>query len=345
MSYLLEYTFPRKNSILACGSKKKRMKIAVIILNYNGKSDTLACLESLQTVVGDGYTTETIVVDNASSDDSVARIREQFPEVTLLTNQQNLGFSEGNNVGIRHAFKTQADYILLLNNDTTVDGYFFREILEAEKTIGKSVVMGPKIYFSPGREFHKDRYKTEEQGNVIWYAGGKIDWDNVIASHRGVDEVDRGQYNELGKTQFVSGCALFAPRVIFETVGLFDMKLYLYYEDVDFCKRAQKKGYDLYYVPAAKLWHKNAASSGGSGSELQVYYQTRNRLLIGMRYAPWKTKLALMREATLLLMSGTPTQRYAVGDFLRKKYGPRDTGTFKMPDFRRYLPGNTKKNP
>ena len=321
------------------------MKIAVIILNYNGKEDTLTCLESLQKVVGDGYTTETIVVDNASGDDSVVEIQEKYPEVKLLINPQNLGFSEGNNVGIRHALTNQADYILLLNNDTTVDGYLFRELLVAEKTIDKSAVMGPKIYFSSGREFHKDRYKPEELGQVLWYAGGKIDWDNVIASHRGVDEVDRGQFNELGKTQFVTGCALFAPRVIFETVGLFDAKLYLYYEDVDFCKRAQKKGYDLYYIPGAKVWHKNAVSSGGSGSDLQVYYQTRNRLLIGMRYAPWKTKLALMREATLLLMSGTPTQRYAVGDFLRKKYGPRDTGTFKMPDFRRYLPGGTKKTP
>ncbi len=116
---------------------------------------------------------------------------------------------------------------------------------------------------------------------------------------------------------------MFVRSEVFNKIGLFDTKLHLYYEDLDLCKRAQSKGFEIYYVPKAIVWHSNAATAGGSGSKLQSYYITRNRLLIGMRYATWRAKLALFREAATMILKGTKEQKQAVGDFLRKKYGKR----------------------
>ena len=307
----------------ALRSSLNNMKIGIVVLNYNGKIDTLACLDSITNLDADGFEINTVVVDNASSDDSVTAIRAAYPNLTVIINQENLGFAGGNNVGIRELLKRQMDFILILNNDTKLAKICLSELLKAAENEKRGGVFGPKIYFSPGREFHKQKYHKRDEGKIIWYAGGKIDWANLLASHRGVDEVDVGQYQEMIKTQFVTGCALFVRSTVFKNVGLFDAKLYLYFEDIDFCKRAQKKNWDIWYVPKAILWHNNAGSTGGAGSDLQTYYFTRNRLLIGMRYAPWKTKLALFREATRMLMKGNRTQKQAVGDFLRKKYGRR----------------------
>lgn len=297
-------------------------KIAVIILNYNGFADTHECLRSLTTVKRTGLQLLTVVVDNASKESPEILVCE-FPEVTLLKNSTNLGYAEGNNVGIREALKHNADFVLILNNDTVVDQYCFIELLKASDQKPSGGIFGPKIYFYKGREFHKSRYKKNESGKVFWYAGGRIDWDNVLVSHRGVDEVDHGQYDTLTKTPFMSGCAMFVRRDVFEKIGLFDNKLYLYYEDLDFCKRAEKNGIGSWYVPKATIWHKNAGTAGGSGSDLQSYYMTRNRLLIGIRYAPFKSKLALLKEGVTLLMKGTSTQKEAVKDFLTGNYGAR----------------------
>lgn len=300
------------------------MKIGIVILNFNGTKFLGETLDSVKKLRTNSFDIETIVVDNASTDTSfIEDIHKNYHWVHLIQNTQNLGFSEGNNVGIREALKRGAEYVLILNNDTILDSQMLTSLVSFAEKEPKGGIFGPKIYFAPGFEFHKDRYLEKQKGNVIWYAGGKIDWDNVLASHRGVDEVDEGQYDVVIKTPFVTGCALFVRREVFEKVGWFDPKLYLYYEDLDFCKRASLKGFEIYYVPQAKLWHKNAQTAGGPGSDLQSYYITRNRLLIGVRYAPWKIKLALFREASRLMIWGTLTQKQAVGDFLRKKFGKR----------------------
>lgn len=299
------------------------MKVAVIILNFNGGEVTLDCLNSFNNHASMNFQLDVIIVDNASTDDSVNSIKKKYPEITVLQNKTNLGFSEGNNVGIQYALNGGADYFFILNNDTILSKNCLNELVEVAQKEKKGGIFGPKIYFAAGFEFHKERYKLHDLGKVLWYAGGKVDWDNVLASHRGVDEVDSGQYDLQIKTPFVTGCAMFVRREVFETVGFFDPKFFLYYEDVDFCKRVAQKGWDILYVPTSTLWHKNAQTAAGSGSDIQSYYITRNRLLIGMRYAPWKAKMALFKEASVLVFLGSLTQKQAVGDFLRKKYGKR----------------------
>ena len=148
-----------------------------------------------------------------------------------------------------------------------------------------------------------------------------MDWKNVIGFHRGVDEVDRGQYDQIEKTDFASGCCMLVKREIFEKVGFLDEKFFLYYEDSDFCERIRRRGYSIIYSPKAILWHKNAGSAGGSGSSLQDYYITRNRMLFGFRYARLRSKLALFKESIKLLAKGRYWQKRGILDFYLGRSG------------------------
>jgi GT2 family glycosyltransferase len=296
-------------------------KVAIIILNWNREKDTLDCLYSIRKLTIKDVFLSIFVVDNNSQDNSVPNIKKQFPEVQITKNAQNLGFTEGNNVGIRQVLENQADYVIILNNDTIVDKDFVNNllcILESENRIG---IVGPKIYFAKGFEFHKNRYKDEEKGKVIWYAGGLIDGNNIICHHRGVDEVDHRQYDRSEETDFVSGCCMAVKKEVFEKIGLFDKKYFMYLEDVDLCQRAKRAGWKITYEPKAVIWHKNAASSGKPGSKVHNYYLARNRLLFGMRYASVRTKLALIKESFFLLIRNLPGERKGIIDFYLRRFG------------------------
>lgn len=298
-------------------------KIAVVIVSYNVKEDLLVCLSSLEELSSTGYQLKIFVVDNASTDGSVQAIKSR--NIILLKSKLNLGFAGGNNLGIKQALVWGADFILVLNPDTVVDKSLTKEFLqkiEADPEIG---IVGPKIYFASGYEFHGDRYNQKEQGKVIWWAGGRIDWDNVMTEHTGVDKVDKGQYNSGGEMETIPGTAMFIRREVFEKVGFFDEKYFLYFEESDFCRRVRKAGFKLWYEPKAIVWHKNAQSSG-VGSGLQDYYITRNRLLFGFKYAPLRSKFNLLKEAVKLVSTGRPWQKRGVLDFLFGRFGQ---GSFK----------------
>ncbi len=296
------------------------ISVAIILVNWNGKKDTLACLESLTKLKTQSASwrtkLKTYVVDNGSTDNSVVAIKKNFSDVEVIEVGENLGFAGGNNVGIRRALEWGADYIWLLNNDTVVDHNALDALLGAfvDKSVG---VAGSKIYFASGHEFHKELYSKENLGHVLWYAGGLIDWQNMYASHRGVDEVDKGQNDKIAETPFITGCSMMIKKQVFEKIGLLDEKFFAYLEDLDFCLRAKQMGYKLVYKPQSILWHKNAGSSG-VGSALHEYYMTRNRLIVGMRYAPVRTKIALIREGIRFIFSGPPIRRKAILDAILK---------------------------
>lgn len=294
-------------------------KISLVIVNWNGSIDTANCLSSVKKMRSPDVKLETVMVDNGSTDGSVARLSQAFPWVTLLALDKNLGFTGGNNTGIRYAMLHKAEYIWLLNNDTMVhpDALKLVEAF-ADSNVG---IAGSKIYFAPGHEYHNDRYTKNELGKVFWYAGGRIDWDNMYASHRGVDEVDAGQYDDAQETPFVTGCSMMIKREVVERIGELDDKFYLYLEDLDYGLRAKAAGYHLVYYPKSVIWHVNAGSSGGAGNPIHDYYITRNRLLVGMRYAPMRTKLALIREAVALAHAGNKEKKKAVHDALFGKWG------------------------
>lgn len=296
-------------------------KIFLIILNYNGGKFILTCLESLRIIRSENFDLSVLVIDNASMDNSVSLIRKKYPKINIIKNRENLGFAEGNNVGIRYALNNGADLVILLNNDTIASTDFIKgltEIFHKDKKIG---IASPKIYFAPGREYHPLRYKLHEQGKVIWYAGGKMDWDNILPRHRGVDEVDNGQYQDIIETDFATGCAMAVKREVFKKIGFLDKKYFLYFEDTDFCQRAKLKGFRCVYSPLSYLWHANAAVTGGSGSNLHRYYQTRNRYLFGFSYGSWRTRFALIREIFRNIFSKEEVIRKATGDFIFGKFG------------------------
>jgi len=195
-------------------------KVTIVIVNWNGIADTVDCLQSVKSMKTPGITLETVVVDNGSTDNSVTVLRNQFSWVTTIALTENLGFTGGNNSGMKYAMLHGADFVWLLNNDTLVRADALRLINAFDNdSVG---IAGSKIYFAPGNEYHKSRYKTSDRGKVFWYAGGRVDWENMYASHAGVDEVDHGQYDKPMKTPFITGCSMMMRREVVETIGFFD---------------------------------------------------------------------------------------------------------------------------
>lgn len=291
------------------------MKIAVITINYNGKKDTLELLDSLAKLRTTDYEFKTIVVDNASSDGSVKEIKKKFPGVDTLQTGDNLGFAGGYNRGIDYATIWGADYFLLINNDCLIkDDNLISELVKTAESDPKIGLVSPKIYFAPGFEFHKNLYGKEDQGRVIWFAGGKFDWNNIGSVHRGIDQVDGGDYTQVEEQEIISGACVLIKKEVFQKVGLFDENYFLYFEDSDLVKRASLAGFKNYYNGQVAIYHK-VSQSTGIGSVLTDYYHTRNRLIFGMRYGSFRTKFALIREAVKLFLLGRPAQRRGILDF------------------------------
>jgi len=294
------------------------MKVFIIVLCWNAKAYISKCLNSLQKLK---EKPEIIVVDNASTDDSVPFLRKNYPKLKILKNEKNLGYAEGNNVGIKYALDHGADFVWIVNPDVTVAPDSLTAFLKAVEKYPRAGIFTPKIYFAPGYEFHQERYSKKEQGKVIWSAGGLMDWANLIGSHRGVDEVDIGQYNSDSLTEFATGATIFIRRKILDQIGLIDPKYFLYYEENDFCQRAKNGGWLVMYVADALAWHSNARATG-IGSPLQDYYISRNRMLFGLRWAPLRTKLALIRNSLFdILIHGRPWQRRGILDFYLMRFG------------------------
>ena len=294
-------------------------KVALVILHFINKKLTDQCLESVENLNMKGLSLQTIVINN-NPRENLENLEEKFTDFVFIKTGKNLGFAGGNNFGIKQALESKTNWVFLINNDTILDKDLVVRLIEAGEADGKIGILGSKIYFAPGFEFRQERYKPNERGKVFWYPGGLIDWQNVLASHRGVDEVDKGQYDEQIETDFVSGCAMFVKSEVFKRIGLLDERYFLYWEDAEFCQRAKKAGYKVVYTPKAKLWHANAGSSAVGGS-LQDYYLTRNRLLFGIKYASLQTKVALIRESMKLLFTGRKWQRIGIRDFYLRKFG------------------------
>jgi GT2 family glycosyltransferase len=240
--------------------------VFIVIVNWNGLADTLECLESLRHLDYPNF--EILLVDNASADNSVETIRDKYPSVRILANSRNLGFTGGNNIGIRHALENGAAYVWLLNNDTIVDPHALSRLVEAAERDRGIGILGSKIYYA-------------SEPDVISFAGASIDWNRGTSSHIGRGEVDRGQYDKLSEVERVSGCSMLVKKEVCDKVGLFDEAFFLFVEDVDWCVRAKRSGFRCVFVPSSVVWHKEGSSirKAEQGS-LFSYYNTRNFLLL-----------------------------------------------------------------
>jgi GT2 family glycosyltransferase len=244
----------------------------IIVLNWNGKSDTLECLDSLSHVAGPSVCV--VVVDNGSGDGSQEAIRRMHPGVTLLETGANLRYAGGNNAGIRHALAGGAEQIMLLNNDTTVDPGFLRAMTETLLSSTLTGIVAPKILYSadPGR---------------LWYAGGIISFWTGTMRHRGIRQTDDGRFDIPCETGYASGCCLLAKRSTVERIGLLDESFYMYSEDADWSMRARRAGLRIMYEPRARVWHKVSVSAGGHLSSFKLRNKFVSNLRFFSRYASW----------------------------------------------------------
>ncbi len=297
--------------------------VSIILVDFNSHKETKECLVSLSKLKATSFNYDVVVVDNASVKPLTQKWVERYhPQAHLVRSQANLGFTGGNNLGVHWAIEQfDSDYVLLLNNDTTVEAEFLNKLMAQAVKFPEQGIITPKIYFYPGREFHKKSYLKEERGKVFWYAGGEVDRRHLDAFHRGVDEVDRGHFDNQIESAFATGCAMFIKREVLEKVGYLDKRYFLYFEDVDFSLRAKKAGYKIGFCPKSVVWHKNAGSSGGSGSSLHQYYQTRNRLLFSLLHGPARAKLTTVKYALRLLFKGDRLEKLAVWHLVTGKFG------------------------
>ncbi|MFQ5630833.1 MAG: glycosyltransferase family 2 protein [bacterium] len=251
--------------------------VYTLIVNWNGKEDTLACLESLQKISYKNY--KITVIDNASTDGSVQAIAAKYPTVEIIRNQKNERFARANNQGIDLALENGASYILLLNNDTVVDPAFLDFMVARAQKDPCTGMVGPKIYYA-------------DQPNVLWYAGGEILLPKGRIAHTGIRELDAGQFDRAGETGYATGCCILANRECIEKIGFLDESYFIYTEDADWCWRARINGFKIRFEPRAKIWHKISSSSGGPSiaggqTAFKTYYKIRGMMKFFGRYAKW----------------------------------------------------------
>jgi len=292
----------------------KKIKHAVVLINYKKSSDTIECVKSIQKCKDAPHI---IVVDNGSSPKVIQELRDACPLIDIIVSAVNVGFSAGNNLGIKRALKLGAQVVYILNNDTLVDpNLFFRAYRYVE---GKNRISGGKIYYAKGYEFHDEQ---KGRGDILWYGGGYFNWESVIAQHYGVDEVDHGQYDKIRPVEFITGCFMAIPRQVFKKIGLLDEPFFLYLEDTDYCLHAKSTGIEVMYNPNLVIYHCNSSSTV-AGSPLVDYYITRNRFFIGRRYGTIRLRFALLREA-LGRNWNSPIRRMAFFDYLWGRMGNRN---------------------
>jgi len=303
-----------------------KINIGIVTVNWKQEGNTIEFVDSLKKLKLPKWTRlHKIIIDNESKGKLKRSNLGKSSQINIVEVKENLGFAGGYNIGIKEALKKGCQFILLINNDTLIgDPDLLLKFLQVFKKHKKVGAITSKIYFAKGYEFHKSRYHQNEKGKIIWYAGGFIDWKNVFSTHRGIDEVDHGNYNETEETKFISGCLMFIPTKVFKKVGLLNESLFAYFEDADFCLRIIASGLKLIYVGDTFIWHKVAQSSGGSGSNICDYYITRNRLVFGLKYAPLKTKILLLKEAGKIILWGRRYQKLGVKDFFLHKLGKGD---------------------
>ena len=266
----------------------------IITINYNQPQLTKEFLDSLG-MVENANQAMVYIADVSTNKEKIETKKYSFKSLKII-NEKNGGYAYGINQGVRYFLSLGIDKFCVLNNDISFDKNFLSQV---EKGFYENHIFGGKIYYAPGFEYHKTRYKESDLGKVIWYAGGINDWTNVYTKHRGVDEVDHGQYDKRAETDFITGCLFCFDKQVWNDIGPWDEKYFLYYEDGDYCERAKRKGFKLIYDPKIIIWHKVSQSTGGSGSSIHQKYQTINRIRFGLKYAPLKTKIHLIKEKIL----------------------------------------------
>jgi GT2 family glycosyltransferase len=264
--------------------------VAVVILSWNDRDHTLGCLASVARSRYGGRITA-VVVDNASSDDTVEAVRGQHPEAELLALPANLGFSEGNNRGLVRALELGVDYAMLVNNDVTVEPEMVAELVAQAKRSPDAGALCPLMHYA-------------DRPDTIWYAGATFDAEaGYDARQIGYGERDMGQYSgSVREITRATGAAMLVPRRVLEEVGPLERDLFLYVEDIEWSLRILEAGYRIYLVPRARALHAVSMATGGDEhSPATAYYLARNTLEVCARYARSSGRRSFWRQTKTIL--------------------------------------------
>ena len=256
-------------------------RVTILVLNWNGKADTLDCLDSLTRVSYEPR--DIVVVDNGSNDDSPNAIAARFPTVKILPTGSNLGYAGGNNVGLRYILGTSADFVFVLNNDTVVPSNMLELLLHESTARQPPAVVGAMML-------------STDPLRSVQFAGAA--WDPDMYYFRwfhGETYLEPSQPETI-TTDYVQGSAVLIPVAAIREVGLFDERFFLTYEDTDWCYRARKHGYECLIATRAIVSHKESPSFGGKQSPLYVYFVTRNRLLWTQIHVGWRGVVQVLKR-------------------------------------------------
>jgi GT2 family glycosyltransferase len=240
--------------------------------------------------------------DSAISKDDGTTNLPSDRRLILIRNDQNYGFAEGNNIGIRYALRVLVpDYILLLNNDTVVDKAFLRELVEVVEGDPSIGFAGPKVFY----------YDFQGRTDVISVAGIDLLMNKGYYHRIGELEVDSGQYDELRVVDFIEGSCLLARCQTLRDVGLFNPLYFAYWEETDLCVRGAKAGYKSVFVPKSRIWHKIGSSAP---STMRLYYMTRNRLWFMRKHANLRDLISFSAYFFTVYLIGTTRRLILKGD-------------------------------
>jgi GT2 family glycosyltransferase len=250
--------------------------LAIILVNWNGYALTRDCILSLNKTSYGGYTI--IVVDNGSSDGSAIKLQEEFQEIKLIELKENIGFTGGNNRAMKFAIEAGYTYTLLLNNDTFVEPDFLEPLINYLNSNNNTGAVQPLIRF-------------EHDRNIIWNAGSFFNSVWGYCYTKGYYKKVSHLYNQPVQVDWITGCAFMIRNEVLKKTGLFEEKLFTYYEDVDLSFRIRKLGYELHYIPESVVYH-IAGMSGKSTTKGKEgflhanvhYYNVRNRIWMLKKY-------------------------------------------------------------
>ncbi|MBP7145997.1 MAG: glycosyltransferase family 2 protein [Acidobacteria bacterium] len=291
--------------------------VAAIVLSFNGRAAVVRCVESLR---GSSYPRlDVIVVDNASTDGTPDEVERRFPGCLLLRNGQNLGFGAGCNVGMEAALDRGAELLFLVNQDTYVDRATIATLAKFMGEHPRAGVVGPKTWSSQPMPDGRPK---------LLYAGswrGRLPLSQRLP---GIEQADAGQFDRPSPTDFVWGHGMMLRASALRAVGLFDPAFFMYYEDLDLCRRMQAGGHEVWFEPRAVMWHDIADGARGLTSEpwrweCKVHSAgVFHRKYHGAAAAGVLTALTVLQEARMLLRAGRSlAARHLFGAYVRDLSG------------------------
>lgn len=239
-----------------------------VVLTYNGLEDTRKCLRSLEPIED----LHTLVVDNGSEDGTADAVRAEFPWCELLRLESNIGPSAGNNRGITHALAAGAEWVLLLNNDTTVRPQLVARLLEAAAAHPWFGIIGAIVNYM-------------DEPEIVMVDGCTFNDVNCAGFFQRMPvPLQTTTPPSVTEVEIVNGCCMMVAATVFRRIGMFDEQFFIYHDETDFCLRARAGGFLCGVIGEQLVWHKGTSSFNRTGKRLPRYYDARNLALLLLKH-------------------------------------------------------------